>query len=73
LEIYTNKKCVQFYTANHLDGSLGRNNKEYTAFNGLCLETQSFPNAVNHPNFPSVILNPGEEYDYFTSYVFSIF
>ena len=73
LEIYTNKRCVQFYASNHLDGSLGRIDQEFKAFHALCLETQSFPDSVNHNNFPSVILNADEEYDYFTSYVFSTF
>ena len=27
-----------------------------------CLETQVFPNAVNTPSFPNVVLRPGETY-----------
>jgi len=71
LDVYSNKPCIQFYTSNYLDGTLGRLNSEYDAFHGLCLETQSYPDAVNQKTFPSVILKPGEIYDYFTSYVFT--
>lgn len=71
LDIYTNKDCVQFYTSNHLEGNLGRYGNEYKAFNAFCLETQSFPDAVNQKSFPNVILESDEIYSYFTSYVFS--
>jgi aldose 1-epimerase len=28
----------------------------------VCLETQYFPDSVNQPDFPSILLEPGEEY-----------
>lgn len=55
LEVLTNQPGVQFYTGNYLSGSL-------TYRSGLCLETEGFPDAPNHPNFPSCILHPGETY-----------
>ncbi|CAH2041014.1 unnamed protein product [Thlaspi arvense] len=40
----------------------------YENYAGLCLETQGFPDAVNHPNFPSQIVNPGETYKHIMVY-----
>ena len=55
LEILTNQPGVQFYTGNFLGDDFPRRS-------GLCLETGGFPDAPNHPNFPSSILRPGETY-----------
>lgn len=63
LEVHTTQPGVQFYTGNYLDGSLrGKYGRVYAQHTGFCLETQHFPDSVNHPNFPSAILNPGEVY-----------
>ena len=43
----------------------------YQQHAALCLEAQGFPNAVNQPNFPSVILRPGQTYRQTTLYKFS--
>ncbi len=65
LEILTNQPGVQFYTGNFLDGTTsGRNGRTFPRRSGLCLETQGFPDAPNHPNFPSTILHPGETYQH---------
>ena len=37
----------------------GKGGKVYQKYGALCLETQAFPDAVNHPNFPSKIVRPG--------------
>jgi len=72
LEILTTEPGMQFYSGNFLDGSLiGRNEMAYEKYAGLCLEPQHFPDAPNHPNFPSTILRPGEEYHQTTVYRFS--
>ncbi|MEJ6573071.1 MAG: aldose epimerase family protein [Akkermansiaceae bacterium] len=57
LEVLTNQPGVQFYTGNFLSAPFPRRS-------GLCLETQGFPDAPNHPNFPSAILQPGETYQH---------
>jgi aldose 1-epimerase len=63
LEVFTNQPGVQFYTGNFLDGSAnGRDGHSFPRRSGLCLETQKFPDAPNHPNFPTCILRPGETY-----------
>lgn len=62
MEIYTTQPGVQLYTANWMDNEKGKGGKRYGKRWSFCLETQHFPDAVNKPHFPSIILNPGEEY-----------
>jgi len=61
----TSAPGVQLYTADHLhlDGLLSRS--------GICLETQLFPDAPNHSNFPSAVVHPGKEFKSETLYKFS--
>jgi len=62
METWTTQPGVQFYTANHFNGIRGRNGARYEKFGAFCLESQHFPDSVNKPNFPSIILRPGEIY-----------
>ena len=63
MEIHTDQPGVQFYTGNFLDGSLtGKAGKVYQKNYGFCLETQHFPDSPNKPDFPSVVLQPGQKY-----------
>ncbi|XP_031373200.1 aldose 1-epimerase-like isoform X2 [Punica granatum] len=62
MELWSNQVGVQFYTGNYLDNVKGKGGFVYSNHSGLCLETQGFPDSVNHPNFPSQIINPGETY-----------
>ena len=63
LEILTTQPGMQFYSGNFLDGSfIGKNGFAYVKYAGLCLEPQHFPDAPNHPDFPSTVLRAGEEY-----------
>jgi len=72
LELFTTEPGVQLYTANYLDGSLtGKRGQVYRQHSGLCLETQHFPDSVNHPEFPSIILRPGHTYRQTTVHKFS--
>ncbi|MCL7030941.1 hypothetical protein MKW94_007811 [Papaver nudicaule] len=64
MELWSNQPGVQFYTANTLANVKGKGGYVYGNYAGLCLETQAFPDAVNHPNFPSVIVNPGQTYSH---------
>ena len=73
LEISTTEPGIQFYTGNYLDGSLrGKHGHRYGKRHGLCLETQHFPDAVNHPNFPSILLHTGETYTHTTVHKFGV-
>jgi aldose 1-epimerase len=72
MEMYTTEPGVQFYTGNFLDGSnKGKGGVVYKKHQGFCLEAQHFPDSVNHPNFPSTILEPGKTYKQTTIYKFS--
>ncbi|CAL1368231.1 unnamed protein product [Linum trigynum] len=63
MELWTNQPGVQFYTGNMLDSVKGKGGVTYNKYAGLCLETQGFPDAVNHPNnFPSQVVEPGHTY-----------
>ncbi len=73
LEVYTNEPGIQFYGGNFLDGSdTGKNGKVYTHRSALCLETQHFPDSPNQPDFPSTILQPGDEYYSICVYKFGV-
>lgn len=72
MEMFTTEPGVQFYTGNFLDGSIkGKGGVVYRKHQGFCLEAQHFPDAVHHPNFPSIILRPGQTYKQTTIYKFS--
>lgn len=63
LELLTDQPGLQIYTGALLNPSmLGRDGKPYQPFGGIALETQKFADAPNHPNFPSIKLEPGEVY-----------
>ncbi len=72
MEVWTTEPGVQLYTSNYLDGSLtGKKGVVYGQHAALCLETQHFPDSVNHPNFPSTILRPGQSYRQTTVHKFT--
>jgi aldose 1-epimerase len=63
MEVLTDQPGVQFYGGNFLNGSAtGKHGVKYQRRTGLCLETENFPDAPNHPDFPSAVLRPGETY-----------
>ncbi len=62
LTVFTDRPGVQLYTANNLHGEIGKDGAVYPPRGGVCLETQIWPDAVNHPNFPSPIVRAGEEF-----------
>jgi len=73
LEILTTEPGIQLYTGNYLDGSnVGKGGKKYEKNHGICLETQHFPDSINQPNFPPVLLKPGEVYTHETVHRFSV-
>ncbi|KAF4385274.1 hypothetical protein G4B88_026557 [Cannabis sativa] len=71
LNLWTNAPGVQFYTANYVNGVKGKGGAVYGKHSGLCLETQGFPNAINQPNFPSVVVQPGDKYKHTMLFEFS--
>jgi len=72
MEVLTDQPGVQLYTANFVNNTPGKLGQVYEKHSALCLETQHFPDSVNHPNFPSAILRPGEVFRSTTIHRFSV-
>ncbi len=73
LEIRTTEPGLQLYSGNFLDGTItGKGGHVYARRYGICLETEHFPDSPNHPDFPSTILRPGEQYRSRTVYTFGV-
>ncbi len=73
LRVSTDAPGVQFYMGYFLDGkAMGKSGFGYPQYSAFCLETQLWPDAVHHPDFPSARLAPGEVYTQRTAYAFSV-
>lgn len=73
MSVTTDMPAIQFYTAGMVKlNTPGRNGSLYQPFYGLCLETQNYPDAINHKNFPSGVLKAGETYHSVTEYKFAV-
>lgn len=73
LALYTNQSSLQVYTGYFLNGKdIGKNNVPYYMNAGIALEPQGYPDAINHPEFPSIVLDPGCIYTNQTEYVFGV-
>lgn len=72
IKVLTDLPGLQIYTSNWWDGSItGTQNQPYIQYGAVTLETQAFPDAPNHPDFPSAIINPGKDYSSTTVFQFS--
>ncbi len=72
LQVKTSEPGIQFYSGNFLQGDKGKGGKTYAYRSGLCLETQHFPDSINHENFPNTVLKPGETYKHVCVYSFKV-
>ncbi|MCY6369301.1 aldose epimerase family protein [Clostridium ganghwense] len=73
LEISTDQPIVVLFTANSIRKDMTlRGGVSSDNHLGVCLETQWYPDAINNPNFPAYILNPGEKYNTKTTYAFKV-
>ena len=72
MEVITTQPGVQVYTANWVDKVTGKEGKLYDRQDSICLETQGFPNSPNIAHFPSSLLRPGQKYDEWCIYKFSV-
>jgi aldose 1-epimerase len=70
MEVYSDQPAVQIYSANFLGDTKGK--KQYHNRWAVCLETQNYPDAINHENFPSCVLKAGETYRTTTKFSFSV-
>lgn len=70
MEVYTDSPGLQFYTANFLNGEIGKDGVVYESRGAACFETQFFPDGINKEKFQKPILKKGEVWDYTTIYKF---
>ena len=71
MEVLTTLPGIQLYTSNYIEEISGKGGQSYRKHAAVCLETQYFPDAANHPGFTSTVLKPGEVLDETTVYRFS--
>lgn len=72
MEVYTDLPSVQLYTGNFVTSAqIGKDGHAYDKHRGFCLETQVYPDANHHADFPSSIVRAGEIYETATVYKFS--
>lgn len=71
MTISTDCPGIQFYSGNFLSGELGKGGVSYTHRGGAALETQFYPDSMNHPDWPQPIVKAGEKYHSETTYKFT--
>ncbi|KAK6123668.1 hypothetical protein DH2020_042585 [Rehmannia glutinosa] len=71
LNLWTNAPGMQFYTANYVNGIVGKGGAVYGKHAAACLETQGYPNAINQPNFPLLWSNWRDAYKHCMLFEFS--
>ena len=70
MEVYTDRPGVHIYSGSYLREEVGKQGIVYRKYQGMCFETQYYPDAVNQPNFQSSVCKKGEEYKTTTVYKF---
>lgn len=69
MAVYTDCPGIQFYSGNYLDDN-GKGGVHYGKRSGIALETQFYPDSVNHPEWPQPFVKAGEKYHSETRYTF---
>ena len=72
MTVETTEPGIQVYSGNSITPRRGKGGRPVDIHSGICLETQQFPDAIHHENFPSTVLEPGMLYHSVTSYAFSV-
>lgn len=72
LDVYSNADGVQFYNGAFLPNAAGKGGRTYGPFSGFALEPQQRPNAVNLPQFPSIMSGKNALYDHSIIYKFGL-
>lgn len=71
MNVYTNQPAVHIYVGGNCFGQIkGKEAVNYHPLSGICFETQHFPDSPNHPHFPSIMLEKGEQYYHQTIFAF---
>jgi aldose 1-epimerase len=72
MEVFSSEPGLQFYSGNFLNGTLkGKGGWVYQFRSAFCMEPQHYPDSPNKPEFPSVVLKPGQVYHNLIVYKFS--
>ncbi|HNU77992.1 MAG TPA: hypothetical protein PKM75_06460, partial [Prolixibacteraceae bacterium] len=72
VEVFTTQPGMQLYTGYWIPELEINGKKLFGKYSGLALETQHYPDSVNQPSFPPIVLEPGEKYQQSTVYRFGI-
>ena len=73
MEMYSTEPGVQVYTGNWMNGEfVGKNGNRYPQRSAVCFETQHYPDSINKPNYPSIVLKPSETFNSRTTYKFTV-
>jgi len=72
MDVYTDQPGVQLFTPPDFSYMTGKGGVKYGKHPAFCLETQHFADAMNHPDFPSIILRAGEVFSSETTYRFRV-
>ena len=73
MEMFTSEPGVQVYTGNWMTGNFeAKNGHRYPERSAVCFETQHYPDSINKPDYPSVVLKPEDTFNSRTTYKFSI-
>jgi len=71
MDVFTTEPGVQLYTGNWMTGEfVAKNGQRYPMRSAFCLETQHFPDSINKPQYPSVVLRPEDTFKSKTIYKF---
>ena len=71
LTLYTAGRASRFIPGFTRNGLRGKEGAVYDRYHELCMETQHYPDSINQPGFPSVVLRPGETFRSVTVHAFS--
>ena len=72
VEVYTTQPGIQLYTGYWIPDLTIDGKRKFGSYSGVALETQHYPDSVNKPQFPSVILEPGQSFCEKTIYKFVV-
>jgi aldose 1-epimerase len=62
MRVFTTQPAMHFYTGNFLNGTVEGKGRAHNRRAAFCLETQHYPDSPNHPEFPTTLLKPGDEF-----------
>ena len=71
MAVYTDCCGFQLYAGNFLKGEIGKDGVSYVHRGGVCLETEYYPDAIHHTDWPQPITKAGVPYHSETRYKFN--